>query len=197
MPDPNVTNGSANVTANNVEYSSYYYNQQVNAPTFKVYKLRRTDEYKKRLLGSSSLDNKDIDRSDLKSIVLLEMVKKYDVPHELLKPGYYGEDYSLFSNLSYPNENINLNYIDNKSNVWFVHPDRSILLYNNVNLWPEFAKIVETKLGKFETLKFFKFSQDSIIASKDDVILNIKFDAAKRQFSSVKELNHNVINIKG
>lgn len=66
VPDPNVTDGSVNATANIVEYSSYYYNQQVNAPTFKVYKIRRTDDYKKKILGSSNVENKEIDRSDLK-----------------------------------------------------------------------------------------------------------------------------------
>ena len=124
VPDPNVTDGSANATANIVEYSSYYYNLQVNAPTFKVYKIKRTDEYKKKLLGSSNLENKEIDRSDLKNVIILEMIKKYDVSHQLLKPGYSGEDYTIFSSLSYPNENINNNYIDNKGNVWYINPDR-------------------------------------------------------------------------
>ena len=197
VPDPNVTDGSANATANIVEYSSYYYNQQVNAPTFKVYKIKRTDEYKKKLLSSSNLENKEIDRSDLKNVIILEMIKKYDVSHQFLKPGYYGEDYTIFNSLTYPNENINNNYIDNKGNVWYINPDRKWLLYNNVNLWTEFTSIIEPKLGTFETLKFVKFGQDNIIVNKDEVILNIKFDSIKLKFSSVKELKHKIINIKG
>lgn len=71
------------------------------------------------------------------------------------------------------------------------------MLYNNVNLWTEFTSIIEPKLGTFETLKFVKFGQDNIIVNKDEVILNIKFDSIKLKFSSVKELKHKIINIKG
>ena len=125
------------------------------------------------------------------------MVKKYDVPHELIQPGYYGEDSLIFNQLYSINENISYLHIDNKGDVWFINSERKCFLHNSVNLWNDFMKLVEPKLGAFDTFKFLKFGQENIFVNKDEIILSIKFDLVKNIFPSVKELNHKAINIKG
>ena len=125
------------------------------------------------------------------------MVKKYDVPHELIQPGYYGEDSLIFNQLYSINENISYLHIDNKGDVWFINSERKCFLHNSVNLWNDFMKLVEQKLGTFDKFKFLKFGQENIFVNKDDIIMNIKFDNVKNSFSSVKELSHKAINIKG
>ena len=71
----------------------------MNAPSFKVYKVKLAEEYKKKVHESSKLENSPIDRSELKNIVKIEMVKKYDVSHDWILPGYYGEDSTIFNQL--------------------------------------------------------------------------------------------------
>mmetsp|Transcript_42002 Transcript_42002/g.48666 ORF Transcript_42002/g.48666 Transcript_42002/m.48666 type:complete len:617 (+) Transcript_42002:157-2007(+) len=150
-------------------YSYYTGTDPVGAPTFKVYRFKRSNDYKSSL-AESSVQGVSTAPKKLKEIINVDMVKKYDVPHEFLQPGYYGEDYTLFYCFNeVPSKHIL--HVDNKGNVLFLHFERKLLMINSTNVWDTFKGYIDRyKVESLDSFDIFKFGEESIVFKKQESI---------------------------
>ena len=146
------------------------------APTVKLFRIRKTEEYKK---FQSSMDNAGVaqnnnDSSKLKEIIKLDQVKKYDIPHDCLVQGYYGEDTEFIYGV-YNYELKEKLHVDNKGNVLLINPQRKLFLINGNNEWNTFNDFMtKYRFENYDSLEIFKFGQELVVLKKDENIFKIR-----------------------
>lgn len=155
-------------------YSYFSETDPIRAPAVKLFRLRRTEEYKKQqAIKDASVLDQNNNAQKLKEILKVDFVKKFDIPHECLKQGFYGSDDSFVYEWSESNAKQKL-HVDNKGNVIVICPSRSLLLVNGKNEWSTFNEyITKYKFENYDALEIFKYGQGIIWFKKEEKIFTI------------------------
>ena len=142
------------------------------------------------------LNQQSAEAKPIKDLVSFEFVTKYDVPHDWLKPGYYGEDYNFwyFNNTDSKKQIFS---IDNIGNVIWIYAERKAFIVNKKNLWSTFEEFMKKhKINKFEDFEIITIGQECIIFKHFERLFYIKYDGKYQSLTQMKEIKHKALDIK-
>ena len=182
---------------------TYGYESKPSLPCFKIFKINKGKDYKtqeeENKDGNANNNNDKGDKDKQKEIASLELVNKFEIPHQFLMKEAYAYHQELLDVVEYSSENKNVLHVDNEGHCIYINPTRKAFLINNHDVWDQFsAHLAKGKLGTWDDdIDILKFGQGFIIIKTDEILYHITYDGVKKKLTSGKVLKHKALDIPG
>jgi hypothetical protein len=170
----------------------YKYSYAQKVPIIKVYRIRRSIEYKRmntnKKEGEDQIQNNEEENKECKDIITLDefcVIENEDLKNKFGANTYMADDVR--------SAKITKFFVDNKGNTILYYRESELFMINGKNIFTNFSDQLTSRICKPEDIEILKFSQELILVKHKERILSIGYDPAKQTLKKFKAINHIIL----